>query len=91
MHVDGYLEINDGSKDVIISDSVNLSSVEVESVLYGHPMVNELRPSSSTAIWIEDEPRPSAMVSMIRCIFRWNSSRSTVPLWSQSNWSEMES
>ncbi|CAL0307680.1 unnamed protein product [Lupinus luteus] len=41
MHEDGYLEIRDRSKDVIISGGENLSSVEVESVLYGHPAVNE--------------------------------------------------
>ncbi|XP_051220080.1 2-methylpropanoate--CoA ligase CCL4 [Lolium perenne] len=41
MHPDGYLEIRDRSKDVIISGGENISSVEVESVLYGHPAVNE--------------------------------------------------
>ncbi|XP_057960125.1 2-methylpropanoate--CoA ligase CCL4-like [Malania oleifera] len=41
MHPDGYLEIKDRSKDVIISGGENLSSVEVESLLYTHPAVNE--------------------------------------------------
>ncbi|KAK1410601.1 hypothetical protein QVD17_37138 [Tagetes erecta] len=41
MHPDGYLEIKDRSKDVIISGGENLSSVEVESILYTHPGVNE--------------------------------------------------
>ncbi|KAJ1273451.1 hypothetical protein BS78_06G281600 [Paspalum vaginatum] len=41
MHPDGYLEIRDRSKDVIINAGENISSVEVESVLYGHPAVNE--------------------------------------------------
>ncbi|CAM0901875.1 unnamed protein product [Alopecurus aequalis] len=41
MHPDGYLEIRDRSKDVIICGGENISSVEVESVLYGHPMVKE--------------------------------------------------
>ena len=41
MHADGYMEIRDRSKDVIISGGENLSSVEVESVLYGHPAINE--------------------------------------------------
>ncbi|GMY24549.1 probable acyl-activating enzyme 6 [Fagus crenata] len=41
MHPDGYLEIKDRSKDVIISGGENLSSVEVESVLYMHPGINE--------------------------------------------------
>ncbi|XP_072969069.1 probable acyl-activating enzyme 5, peroxisomal [Typha angustifolia] len=41
MHPDGYLEIKDRSKDVIISGGENISSIEVESVMYGHPAVNE--------------------------------------------------
>ncbi|MCL7033848.1 hypothetical protein MKW94_017438 [Papaver nudicaule] len=41
MHPDGYLEIKDRSKDVIISGGENISSVEIESVLYSHPAINE--------------------------------------------------
>ncbi|XP_022722740.1 probable acyl-activating enzyme 5, peroxisomal [Durio zibethinus] len=41
MHPDGYMEIKDRSKDVIISGGENLSSVEVESILYSHPAINE--------------------------------------------------
>ncbi|KAJ4972741.1 hypothetical protein NE237_005915 [Protea cynaroides] len=41
IHPDGYLEIKDRSKDVIISGGENISSVEVESVLYKHPRVLE--------------------------------------------------
>lgn len=41
IHSDGYLEIKDRSKDVIISGGENISSVEVESVLYRHPKVLE--------------------------------------------------
>jgi acyl-activating enzyme 11/12 len=41
MHSDGYIEIKDRSKDVIISGGENISSVEVEAALYRHPMVLE--------------------------------------------------
>ncbi|CAH9148516.1 unnamed protein product [Cuscuta epithymum] len=41
MHPDGYLEIKDRSKDIIITGGENVSSVEVESVLYSHPTVFE--------------------------------------------------
>ncbi|KAL5993456.1 2-methylpropanoate--CoA ligase ccl4 [Asimina triloba] len=41
MHPDGYLEIKDRAKDVIISGGENISSLEVESVLYAHPAINE--------------------------------------------------
>ncbi|KAK9950701.1 hypothetical protein M0R45_006176 [Rubus argutus] len=42
IHPDGYLEIKDRSKDVIISGGENISSVELESVLYKHPNVLEV-------------------------------------------------
>jgi fatty-acyl-CoA synthase len=38
---DGYIEIKDRSKDVIISGGENISSLEVEEVLYRHPAVME--------------------------------------------------
>ena len=41
MHADGYIEIKDRSKDIIISGGENISSIEVEEVLYRHPMVME--------------------------------------------------
>ncbi|XP_047168657.1 probable CoA ligase CCL11 isoform X2 [Vigna umbellata] len=41
VHGDGYLEIKDRSKDVIISGGENVSSVEVEAVMYAHPAVRE--------------------------------------------------
>ncbi len=40
-HPDGYIEIKDRSKDVIISGGENISSIEVEDVLYRHPKVRE--------------------------------------------------
>ncbi|XP_051146438.1 trans-cinnamate:CoA ligase, peroxisomal-like [Andrographis paniculata] len=41
IHSDGYVEIKDRSKDVIISGGENISSVEVEGALYKHPAVVE--------------------------------------------------
>ncbi|KDP35706.1 hypothetical protein JCGZ_10478 [Jatropha curcas] len=41
IHPDGYLEIKDRSKDVIISGGENISSVELESVLYRHTRILE--------------------------------------------------
>jgi fatty-acyl-CoA synthase len=40
-HPDGYVEIKDRSKDIIISGGENVSSLEVEEVLYRHPAVME--------------------------------------------------
>ena len=39
MHSDGYVEIKDRSKDIIISGGENISSIEVEDALYRHPAV----------------------------------------------------
>ncbi len=40
LHPDGYVKIKDRSKDVIISGGENISSLEVEEVLYRHPAVS---------------------------------------------------
>ena len=40
-HADGYVEIKDRSKDIIISGGENISSLEVEAVLYDHPAIVE--------------------------------------------------
>jgi fatty-acyl-CoA synthase len=39
MHADGYIQLKDRSKDVIISGGENISSIEVEDALYKHPAV----------------------------------------------------
>ena len=40
-HGDGYVDVKDRSKDIIISGGENISSLEVEEVLYRHPEVME--------------------------------------------------
>jgi len=39
VHPDGYIQLKDRSKDIIISGGENISSIEVEDVLYKHPDV----------------------------------------------------
>ena len=62
VHADGYIEIKDRAKDIIISGGENISTVEVESVLYRHPDVLEAavvaRPD---AVWGET---PCAFVTL---------------------------
>lgn len=41
-HPDGYVEVKDRAKDIIISGGENISSLEVESVMYGHPAIMEV-------------------------------------------------
>ena len=61
-HPDGYIEIRDRSKDIIISGGENISTIEVEGVLYRHPAVLEAavvaRPDS---VWGES---PCAFVTL---------------------------
>ncbi|XP_043708639.1 butanoate--CoA ligase AAE1-like isoform X1 [Telopea speciosissima] len=40
-HVDGYIEVKDRSKDIIISGGENISTIEVEAVLFSHPAILE--------------------------------------------------
>lgn len=63
MHPDHYVEIRDRAKDVIISGGENISSLEVEEVLYRHPQVSE-----AAVVAIADEKWgevPCAFVSLI--------------------------
>ena len=39
MHEDGYIELRDRSKDIIISGGENISTIEVEGVIIKHPAV----------------------------------------------------
>ncbi|HEY1506720.1 MAG TPA: acyl-CoA synthetase [Stellaceae bacterium] len=61
-HPDGYVEIKDRSKDIIISGGENISTIEVESVLYRHPDVLE------AAVVARPDPRwgetPCAFVTL---------------------------
>ena len=41
MHPNGYIELKDRAKDIIISGGENISTIEVENVLYRHPAVLE--------------------------------------------------
>ena len=40
-HADGYVSLKDRSKDIIISGGENISSIEIENVLFSHPAILE--------------------------------------------------
>ncbi len=42
VHPDGYIELRDRSKDIIISGGENISTIEVENALYKHPGIQEV-------------------------------------------------
>jgi fatty-acyl-CoA synthase len=62
MHPDGYIELRDRAKDIVISGGENISSIEVEKVLYEHPAVLEV------AVVAEPDPKwgevPKAWVGL---------------------------
>ena len=62
MHPDGYIDLKDRTKDIIISGGVNISTIELERVLYRHPAVLEV------AVIAIPEPKwgevPKAFVSL---------------------------
>ncbi|MCO5310112.1 MAG: long-chain-fatty-acid--CoA ligase [Austwickia sp.] len=60
MHPDGYIELRDRAKDVVISGGENISTVEVEQALMSHPAVLEV-----AVVGVPDEKwgeRPKAFV-----------------------------
>ena len=61
-HPDNYIEIKDRAKDIIISGGENISSLEIEECLYGHPQVME------AAVVARPDPRwgetPCAFVTL---------------------------
>jgi len=61
-HPDGYIQLKDRSKDIIISGGENISSIEIENVLYTHPSVLEAAVVAQPDItWGE---RPCAFVQL---------------------------
>jgi fatty-acyl-CoA synthase len=64
MHPDGYIELMDRAKDIVISRGENISTVEVEQTLLSHPAV-----ADAAVIGIPDErwgERPKAFVVLAR-------------------------
>ena len=62
MHPDGYVELRDRAKDIIISGGENISTVEVEQAVLSHPAVLE-----AAVVGVPDEQwgeRPKAFVTL---------------------------
>ena len=80
-HPDGYVEVKDRSKDIIISGGENISSLEIEEALYRHPAVME-----AAVVAMPDEKygeRPCAFVtsSRVRRPTRGRSSPGAASAW----------
>lgn len=62
MHADGYIELRDRAKDIVISAGVNISTIEIEQAIVQHPAVFEV-----AVIAIPDEKRgevPKAFITL---------------------------
>jgi fatty-acyl-CoA synthase len=86
-HADGYIELKDRSKDIIISGGENISSIEVEGVLYRHPAVAAAavvaRPDEkwgeSPCAFVELKPGAEAQAAEIIAFCRDNMARFKAP------------
>jgi fatty-acyl-CoA synthase len=87
MHPDGYIELKDRSKDIIISGGENISTIEVEDVLYRHPAVLEAavvaRPDSmwgeTPCAFVTLKPEAAATAEEIIAFCRDHLARLKVP------------
>jgi len=87
LHPDGYIQLKDRSKDIIISGGENISSIEVEDVLYKHPAVAACavvaKPDETwgetPCAFIELKPGASATVEEIVAFCRERLARFKVP------------
>jgi len=63
VHPDGYIQLKDRSKDIIISGGENISSIEIEDALYKHPAI-----AVTAVVAMPDEKwgeRPCAFVELL--------------------------
>ena len=87
MHPDGYIQLKDRSKDIIISGGENISSIEVEDALYKHPAVQAAavvaKPDDkwgeTPCAFVELKPVQSATVDELVAWCRDNLARYKVP------------
>src|SRR6266404_4670440 len=87
MHADGYIELKDRSKDIIISGGENISTIEVEDVIYRHPCVLEAavvaRPDpmwgETPCAFVNLKPEASATAEEIIAFCREHLARFKVP------------
>src|SRR6185312_14651539 len=87
LHPDGYIQLKDRSKDIIISGGENISSIEVEEALYRHPGVlfaavvaqPDEKWGESPCAFIELKPGASASVDELRSFCRGHMAGFKVP------------
>ena len=86
-HPDGYIELKDRSKDIIISGGENISTIEIEDTLYKHPAILEAavvgRPDptwgESPCAFVTLKPGAAATADEVIAFCRANMARFKVP------------
>jgi fatty-acyl-CoA synthase len=87
LHPDGYIQLKDRSKDIIISGGENISSIEVENLLYRHPAVAaaavvampDVKWGETPCAFIELRPEAKASEAEIAAFCREHIARFKVP------------
>ncbi|CAN4076372.1 unnamed protein product [Withania somnifera] len=69
-HPDGYIELKDRSKDIIISGGENISTTEVESVIFSHPSVLEAAVTPCAFVKLKNGCNASANEIIKHCLDR---------------------
>jgi fatty-acyl-CoA synthase len=80
MHPDGYLQLKDRSKDIIISGGENISSIEVEEVLYRHPAV-----AVAAVVAMKHEKWGETPCAFVELADGWQSDSEELRVWCRSH------
>ncbi len=79
-HPDGYIQLKDRSKDIIISGGENISSIEIEEVLYKHPAVAVV-----AVVAIPDDKWGEAPIAFVECHNDKTASAEELRSWCREN------
>ncbi|MGI9289041.1 MAG: acyl-CoA synthetase, partial [Pseudomonadales bacterium] len=80
MHEDGYIQLKDRSKDIIISGGENISSIEIEEVLYKHPAV-----AAAAVVAMPDDKWGETPCAFIELGEEKNATESELEQWCRDN------
>ncbi len=80
VHPDGYIQLKDRSKDIIISGGENISSIEVEDALYKHPVVDAV-----AVVAMPHEKWGETPCAFIECVNGKNTTSDELREWCRQN------
>jgi fatty-acyl-CoA synthase len=80
IHEDGYIQLKDRSKDIIISGGENISSIEIEEVLYKHPAVEAV-----AVVAMPDEKWGETPCAFVQIKEHFEASKDELSQWCREN------